>query len=102
MAYAGYRFAEKVMKAAKGESGIIEPTFMYMPGVPGGEEIAKETGCEYFSVPVELGKEGAEKAINPLKDISEYEKKLLKACCDGLKGNISKGVEFVVNPPKKE
>ncbi|KAK5134931.1 hypothetical protein LTR08_006022 [Meristemomyces frigidus] len=101
MAYAGYRFAEKVMKAAKGESGIIEPTFMYMPGVPGGEEIAKETGCEYFSVPVELGKDGAQKAHNPIKDISEYEKKLLQACYDGLKGNITKGVEFVANPPQK-
>ena len=28
---------------------------MYLPGVPGGEEIAKETGVDYFSVPVELG-----------------------------------------------
>ena len=101
MADAGYRVAEKVMKAAKGEAGIIEPTFVYLPGVPGGEEIAKETGCEYFSVPVELGKDGVAKATNPLKDINEYEKNLLKACYDGLKGNISKGVEFVANPPQK-
>jgi malate dehydrogenase len=64
MAYAGFRFAEKVIKAAKGESGIVEPTFVYLPGVPGGDEIVKETGCEYFSVPVELGKDGAHKAIN--------------------------------------
>ena len=28
---------------------------MYLPGIPGGEEIVKETGLEYFSVPVELG-----------------------------------------------
>lgn len=102
MAYAGYRFAEKVMKAAKGESGIIEPTFVYLPGVEGGEAIAKETGCEFFSVPVELGKDGAAKAINVLGDANEYEKKLLQACYDGLKGNISKGVEFVQNPPEKK
>jgi malate dehydrogenase len=43
------------MRAAKGEKGIVEPTFVYLPGVSGGEAIAKETGVDYFSVPVELG-----------------------------------------------
>lgn len=102
MAYAGFRFAESLLKAAKGESGIIEPTFVYLPGVPGGEAIAKETGCDFFSVPVELGPSGAEKAIDVLSKANEHEKKLLKTCTEQLKGNISKGVEFVVNPPKKE
>lgn len=49
------RFAEKIVKASKGEKGIIEPTYVYLPGVSGGEAIAKETGVDYFSVPVELG-----------------------------------------------
>ena len=49
------RFAEAVIKAAKGEKGIVEPTFVYLPGVSGGEEIAKATGVEFFSTPVELG-----------------------------------------------
>ncbi|KAF7191833.1 Malate dehydrogenase, cytoplasmic [Pseudocercospora fuligena] len=102
MAYAGFRFAEKVMQAAKGQSGIIEPTFVYLPGVDGGDAIVKETGLEYFSVPVELGKEGASKAINVVKDANDYEKKLLTKCYEGLKGNIEKGIEFVLNPPKKE
>ena len=48
-------FAEKVIKAAKGEKGIVEPTFVYLPGVTGGDAITKETGVDYFSVPVELG-----------------------------------------------
>ena len=48
-------FAEKVIKAAKGEKGIVEPTFIYLPGVTGGDAIIKETGVDYFSVPVELG-----------------------------------------------
>lgn len=48
-------FAEKVIKAAKGEKGVIEPTFVYLPGVTGGDAIAKETGVDYFSIPVELG-----------------------------------------------
>ena len=44
-----------MIKAAKGEKGIVEPTFVYLPGVTGGDAIAKETGVDYFSVPVELG-----------------------------------------------
>jgi malate dehydrogenase len=101
MAYAGFRFAEKVLKAVKGGRGIVEPTFVYLPGVPGGEAIAKETGCDFFSVPVELGPSGAEKALNPLTNIDESEKTLLKACVEGLKGNIQKGVSFAHNPPQK-
>ena len=55
MAYAGFRFAEKLLKAVKGESGVVEPTFVYLAGVDGGDAIQKETGCEFFSAPVELG-----------------------------------------------
>ena len=102
MAYAGFRFAERIMEAAKGKSGIVEPTFVYLPGIEGGAEIAKETGCDFFSVPVEIGKEGAVRARNILKEINDYEKKLLEKCCSDLKGNIEKGIEFVKNPPKKE
>jgi len=101
MAYAGFRFAEKILKAIAGEKGIVEPTFVYLPGVPGGEEIAKETGCDFFSVPVELGPNGAEKAVNILSSINDSEKVLLKACLEGLKGNIEKGVTFAHSPPQK-
>jgi len=102
MAYAGFRFSEKVLKALGGEKGIVEPTFIYLPGVPGGDVIAKETGLEFFSVPVELGKNGAEKAINPLSNIDENEKILLKACLEDLKGNIEKGVTFANAPPQQK
>ena len=44
---------------------------------------------------------GAEKALNPLSEISSNEKTLLEACKTGLKGNIEKGVDFVHNPPPK-
>src|ERR1700712_28462 len=53
MAYAGFRFAESLIKAAKGEKGVVEPTFVYLPGVEGGDAIAEATGCDFFSVPVE-------------------------------------------------
>ena len=43
-----------MLKAVAGEKGLVEPSYVYLPGVPGGEEIAKATGVEFFSVPVEL------------------------------------------------
>ncbi|KAI9844099.1 MAG: hypothetical protein M1837_005813 [Sclerophora amabilis] len=101
MAYAGFRFTEKVLKAVSGEKGIVEPTFVYLPGVDGGDAIVKATGCDFFSVPVELGTSGALKAVNVLSNINDSEKKLLEACTNGLKGNIEKGVEFIKNPPAK-
>jgi len=85
------------MKAINGETGIVEPSYVYLPGVAGGEEIQKLTGCDYFSVPIEFGKSGAEKAINVVSSANEYEKKLLEKCYDGLKGNITKGVEFATS-----
>ena len=51
----GDRFAEKLIKASKGEEGIVEPSFVYLPGVAGGEAIVKEIGLDFFSVPIELG-----------------------------------------------
>ncbi|KAF2175525.1 malate dehydrogenase [Zopfia rhizophila CBS 207.26] len=101
MAYAGFRFAEKVIKAVKGEKGIVEPSFVYLPGVSGGEHIAKITGVDFFSVPIELGASGAEQAIDVVSGANEYEKKLLEAAYTGLKGNVAKGIEFAQNPPPK-
>jgi len=48
-----------------------------------------------------IQKTGAEKALNPLANISEGEKTLLKAAVEGLKGNISKGVTFAQTPAQK-
>lgn len=63
MAYAGFRFAELILKAAKGETGIIEPTFIHLDGVPGGDAVKKEcNGAAYFSCPVELGPDGVKHA----------------------------------------
>lgn len=60
-----YRFAEKVLKAVAGEKGLVEPSYVYLPGVPGGEAIAKETGCDFFSVPIELGVRSQSPSIPP-------------------------------------
>ncbi|KAI4088589.1 MAG: hypothetical protein LQ344_005971, partial [Seirophora lacunosa] len=100
MAYAGYRFTESVIKAAKGQKAIVEPSYVYLPGIDGGDAISKETGVDYFSVPIELGPSGAEKAQNVLSSISSEEKQLLEACKTGLKGSIEKGVQFVAKSPE--
>ena len=38
-----------------GQKNIIEPSFVYLPGVLGGDAIVKETGVDFFSIPIELG-----------------------------------------------
>ena len=78
-----------------GESKVIEETYLYLPGVPGGKEIAAELGVDYFAVPVEFGRAGAVKAY-PLGRLSNYETKLLKIAVEELKGNVSKGVSFAL------
>jgi malate dehydrogenase len=50
------RFAEAVLKAVKGEKGIVQPSFVYLSGVPGGDAVQKSVdGLDYFSTNVELG-----------------------------------------------
>lgn len=66
---------------------------MYLPGVPGGKEIAAELGVDYFAVPVEFGAEGAKKAY-PIGVLSAYEKEKLAIVVEELKGNVKKGIEF--------
>ncbi|KAI4283392.1 MAG: hypothetical protein L6R35_005190 [Caloplaca aegaea] len=94
--------AEKLgplVKPAKGQKGIIEPSYVYLPGIDGGDAISKETGVDYFSVPIELGPLGAEKAQNVLSSITLEEKRLLEACKTGLKGSIEKGIQFIAKSP---
>ncbi|KAH9210797.1 lactate/malate dehydrogenase [Leptodontidium sp. 2 PMI_412] len=93
MAYAGFRFVSALLRAKDGESGVIEETYLYLPGVPGGKEIAEELGVDYFAVPVEFGPTGAVKAY-PIGALSDYEVKLLKVAVEELKGNVNKGVSF--------
>lgn len=83
-----------ILKAISGEKGIIEETYLYLPGVPQGKQIAAELGVDYFAVPVELGLEGAVKA-HPISSLSTHEAGLLKIAVEELKGNVSKGVQFV-------
>ncbi|KAJ6021487.1 hypothetical protein N7540_006991 [Penicillium herquei] len=91
MAMAGARFAESLLRAAQGEKGVVEPTFVDSP-------LFKEQGVDFFASKVELGPNGVE-TIQPVGEINEYEQKLLDACLVDLKKNIQKGVDFVKANP---
>ncbi|KAH9946398.1 malate dehydrogenase [Epithele typhae] len=100
MAQAGADFAEKLIRAVKGEKGIVAPTFVHLTAdVAGGEVIKKEIGrdLQFFSAPVELGPEGVV-AIKPLGKLSEYETSLIQTALGDLTTNIDKGVSFIDAP----
>lgn len=47
---------EAVLKAAKGEKGIVQPSYVYLPGIHGGEIVKNSVdGIDYFSANLELG-----------------------------------------------
>ena len=93
MAMAGARMAESVLRAAQGEKGVVEPTFVDSP-------LYKDQGIDFFSSPVELGPDGVAKVL-PVGKLDAAEQKLLEACFGDLKKNIEKGVAFVAQNPGK-
>ncbi|KZS89370.1 NAD-malate dehydrogenase [Sistotremastrum niveocremeum HHB9708] len=99
MAYAGALFAENVIKALKGATGIVVPTYVNLSAHEGGQVIQKELGSsiEYFSVPVTLGPNGVE-AINSLGSLSSHEQSLISAALPELQESITKGVQFIQAP----
>ena len=50
------RFAEAIMRAVGGEKGVIQQSYVYLPGVPGGKDVQRSLGgMDYFSTHLELG-----------------------------------------------
>jgi len=102
MAYAGYRFADSLMRAKyNGESGLIEDSYICIDGNQNASSalsslVSETSGIEYFSLPCELGPDGI-KDVHSLGKVNDYEKGLLEACVAELKGSIEKGVSFVAS-----
>jgi len=90
MAYAGARFTHSILRALKGEKGVIECSYVESSIVP---------GLTFFSSPIELGVNGVEK-IHPIGDIDEFEKKKLEEAIPELKASIEKGIQYVKNKPE--
>jgi malate dehydrogenase len=55
MAYAGFEFASKVIRALGGEKGIVAPSYVNLDAAQGGEALRGVVGVDYFSANVELG-----------------------------------------------
>lgn len=83
MAVAGAQFADRVLRAKGGETGIVECTYVE----------STVTDAKFFSSPVELGPDGV-KEIHGLGELSAYESNLLKEMLPELKAQIKKGVDY--------
>jgi len=86
MAKAGAQFAINLVKAMKGEKGILEYAYVE----------SKETECQWFSTPITLGVNGIE-TNHGVPELSEYESTLLAAAITELQPSITEGVNFVKN-----
>merc|ERR1711948_216071 len=84
MAFAGAEFADRVMAGLAGETGVKECTFV---------ETSKVDGCQFFSLPVTLGKDGVE-TIHDYGAINAHEEKLIEDMMPDLIGQAKKGVEW--------
>lgn len=84
MAFAGAEFTFALLKALRGDKGLVECTFV---------QSSIEPSVPFFSSRVELGKNGVERIL-PLQDVTEYEKGLITKCVEELAKNIAKGIEF--------
>ncbi|KAJ5765412.1 hypothetical protein N7520_004971 [Penicillium odoratum] len=93
MAYAGFRFVKAILEGKNGAT-VTEEAYVYLPGLPGGKEIATELGVDFFTVKVQLGQKGAVRAL-PIGKISENETKLLHVAIRELKTNIATGLSLM-------
>ena len=91
MAMAGARFAESLLRAAQGDKGIVEPTFVDSP-------IFKSEGIDFFASKVELGPNGVEK-VHDIGKVTPKEQELLDVAKADLKKNIAKGMS--INPSRQ-
>uniref|UniRef100_A0A1B6CWZ2 Malate dehydrogenase, mitochondrial n=1 Tax=Clastoptera arizonana TaxID=38151 RepID=A0A1B6CWZ2_9HEMI len=83
-AYAGARFVLSLCKGIKGESNIVECSYVE----------SDLTEAKFFSTPILLGPNGVQKNIG-LGKLSGYECKLLENALPDLKKNIQKGEDFI-------
>lgn len=86
MAYAGYLFAENVLKAMDGDDSIVQCAYVE----------STLTDAPYFASPCKFGPNGVEEVLG-FGDISAYEQEWLDKMIPDLKKQIQKGIEFAHN-----
>jgi len=84
MAYAGFLFAENVLKAQRGEEGIVQCAFVE----------STLTDAPYFASPCKFGKNGVEEVL-PYGNLTPYEQAWFDKMMPDLKKQIQKGIDFV-------
>lgn len=85
MAFAGSRMVDAIMRAIKGQSNVVECSFVAYDY----DEV------HYFATPILLGPNGIEENLG-LPQLSKLEEELLKIAIPILKKNIKKGEDFVL------
>jgi malate dehydrogenase len=83
MAYAGARFTFSLLRAMKGEQGVVECAYVK----------SDVTEATYFATPIVLGPNGIEKNLG-LGKLSSFEQDLLAKALPELKKNIATGEAF--------
>ena len=83
MAYAGYIFTENVLKAMRGEKGIVQCAFVE----------SNLTDAPYFASPSTFAKNGIQEVLGFGK-LSDYEQAWFDKLLPDLKSQIQKGVDF--------
>jgi len=84
MAYAGQKFASRLLSAIAGEKNVVECSFVENTLTP----------APFFSTPVRLGPNGVEEVLH-YGALSAAEQKTLDAMIPDLVNQAKKGVEFV-------
>jgi len=84
MAYAGARFTFSVLRAMKGEQGVVECSYVK----------SDVTEASYFATPIIIGPNGLEKNLG-LGKLNSFEQELLLKAIPELKKNIQTGEDFV-------
>ncbi|KAI9475389.1 MAG: malate dehydrogenase, NAD-dependent [Benjaminiella poitrasii] len=102
MAYAGARFTLNLIESVFHGVNRIECAYINLQADPqGAQSVMRIAGeeLEYFSVPIEFGRNGIQRIL-PLGKISKYEYKLLTTAVPELKSNIVKGISFITDDSK--
>ena len=86
MAYAGFVFTENVLRAMKGEEGIVQCAYVD----------SDLTEAPFFASPCKFGKNGVEEVMG-FGELSPYEKEWFDKMIPDLNKQIQKGVDFVNN-----
>lgn len=84
MAYAGQRFASRLLSAMNGEKDVVECTFVEND----------LTDAPFFSTPVRLGPNGAEEVL-PFGNLSDFEKQCFDSMLPDLVAQAEKGKNFM-------